>query len=159
MLNGRGSRGILMIGAVCLSLVGLLMLSSPKVGMAQGSAAEEGLKEEISKIDAEAGKEASKVEEAIKGQFGVQQEEIQSLLNEKVSYGGITAVLAASATSGKARQDILGLLKSGKNWGEIAAAVGADLGAVLAQVQEVSKKVAGEATAKPKRKMKYAPGT
>jgi hypothetical protein len=142
----------------CLTLGGSQILGGPSYCLAQGSA-EEGLKEEISKIDSEAGKDASKVEEALTGQFGLQKQDLQPLLEEKVSHGNIAALLATSAATGKARQDILGLLKSGKNWGEIAGATGADLGAVLAQVQEVGKKVGGEATAKPKRKMKFAPGT
>ncbi|MDH7499561.1 MAG: hypothetical protein QHH30_04165 [candidate division NC10 bacterium] len=154
-----GSGGFLLITAACLAWAGLLVLSGAEYCLAQGSAAEEELKGEIGKIDAEAGKDASKVEEAIQGQFGVQPEEIQSLLKEKVGYGDMAALLAASATSGKARQEILGLLKSGKNWAEIAGNIGSDLEVVLAQVQEVSKKVSGEATAKPKRKMKFAPGT
>jgi len=143
--------GLILVGAQAL------LVSQPC--FAQGTGSEEALDEEINRIDSEAGKDAAKVEEALKNQFGVQGGNIQPLLAEKVSYGNIAAVLAASATSGKPKQDVLGLVRSGKKWGEIATAIGADLGSILAQVQEVSKKVGADATARPKRRMKFAPGT
>jgi len=138
---------------------GSQMLSAPSPCLAQGSAADV-LNEEIGRIDAEASKDAGKAEEALMGQFGVQKEEIQSYLNDdKISYGNIAALLATSSVSGKPKQDVLGLVKSGKNWGEISGQLGVDPGAIVAQVQEVGKKLGGEAAAKPKRKMKLAPGT
>lgn len=137
---------------------GSQILSSPLPCLAQGSV-EDVLSEEIGRIDSEASKDAGKVEEALMGQFGVQKEEIQSYLNDKISYGNIAALLATSSASGKPKQDVLGLLKSGKKWEEISGQLGADPGAIVAQVQEVGKKLGGEAAAKPKRKMKFAPGT
>jgi len=148
-----------LVAIACMIFFGSQILSVPRPCLAQGSGSEEALDEEISRIDSEAGKDANKVEEALRGEFGIQKQDLQSFLEEKVSYGNIAAVLAASATSGKPKQDVLGLVKSGRKWGEIAGAIGADLGSILAQVQEVGKKVSGEAAAKPKRRMKYAPGT
>lgn len=142
----------------CLMLWGTQIPTVPQPSFAQGSA-EDSLNEEIAKIDSEASKDADKTEGALKEHFGATQEEIQPLLGEKVNYGTIAAILATSSVSGKSRQDILELVKSGKKWGEITSQVGADLGAVLAQVQEVGKKVVGETAIKPKRKMKFAPGT
>lgn len=154
----RLKRSLLFAVIVGLALVGSQLLTGPRYCLAQGSA-EENLNAEISKIDEGASKDAGKAEEALQEQFGVQKEEIQSLVNDKLSYGSIAALLAVSSTSGKAKQDVLDLVKSGKKWGEIASQVGADLGAVVAKVQEVGNKVSGEAAAKPKRKMKFAPGT
>ena len=154
----RGNRFWLIMVMVCLMLAGTQLLSAPQSSFAQSST-EDSLNEEIVKIDGEASKDAAKTEGALTEQFGATKEEIQPLLGEKVNYGTVAAILATSSVSGKSKQDVLGLVKSGKKWGEIASQVGADLGAVLAQVQEVGKKVMGETAAKPKRKMKFAPGT
>ena len=154
----RLKSSLLFIMVVGLVLVGSQLLDGPRYCMAQGPA-EENLNAEISRIDEGASKDAGKAEEALQEQFGVQKEEIQSFLNDKLSYGNIAALLAVSSASGKAKQDVLGSVKSGKKWGEIASQYGVDLGAVVAKVQEVGNKVSGEAAAKPKRKMKFAPGT
>lgn len=155
----RFHRQLFLMAMVCLIFGGTHILCPPQASFAQSSGAEEVLAEEITKIDSEAGKDVERVEEALTGQFGVQKQDIQSLLDEKVSHGNIAAMLAVSASSGKPRQDVLGMVKSGKKWAEIADATGTPLESILTQVQEVSKKVSGEATAKPKRKMKFAPGT
>jgi len=120
---------------------------------------EEGLREVVAKIDGAASSDVGRVEEALIQEFGVKREDLQPLLEEKLSYGNIAVLLATAASSGKERQEVLNLLKRGKSWTEIAAATGTDLGPILAKVQEVSKKMEGETTAKPKRKMKFAPGT
>ena len=154
----RCKSSLLFMMVVGLALVGSQFLAGPRYCMAQGSA-EENLNAEISKVDEAAGKDPGKAEEALQEQFGVQKEEIQSLLNDKLSYGNIAALLAVSSASGKANQDVLGSVKSGKKWGEIAGQYGVDLGVVIAKVQEVGNKASGEAAVKPKRKMKFAPGT
>lgn len=154
----RWNRSWLWLIIACLALIGPQLLSAPQPCMAQ-TAAEDTLNAEIGKIDDEASKDVNKADEALKEQFGTAKEEIQSFLNEKLSYGNIAALLATSANSGKPKQDVLGLVKSGKKWGEIAGQLGADLEVILTQVQEVGKKVSAEAAAKPKRKMKFAPGT
>jgi hypothetical protein len=153
----RLKRSLPLAGITGLVLFLSLFITGPRYAMAQGS--EESLNTEIGRIDEGASKDATKADEALKEQFGVSKEEIQPLLNEKLSYGNIAALLAVSSLSGKAKQDVLGLIQSGKKWGEITSQMGVDLGAVVAKAQEVGNKVSGEATAKPKRKMKFAPGT
>lgn len=155
----RLKSSLLLAVIVGLASVGFQFMTYPQYCMAQVSATEENLNAEISTINEAASKDASKAEGVLKEQFGVQQEAIQSLLNEKLSYGDIAALLAASSTSGKAKEDVLGMVKSGKKWGEIADQLGVPLNTVVAKVQEVGNKVSGEAAAKPKRKMKFAPGT
>lgn len=155
----RWKRMQVFVVTACVSLVMPQILSGPPCSMAQGSATEDDLSAEIGKIDYEATKDANKAEEALQEQFGVAKEEIQTLLGEKLSYGNIAALLAASSISGKTRQDVLVMVKSGKNWGEIANQLGGDLGVILAKTQEVGNKLGAEATARPKRKMKFAPGT
>jgi len=147
----------LLAAIVGLALVGSWFIAGPRYCMAQSP--EDALNVEISRIDEGASKDTSKAEEALSEQFGVPKEEVRSLVNEKVSYGNVATLLAVSSVSGKAKQDVLGLVKSGKNWGEITSQLGVDMGAVVAKVQEAGNKVSGEAVAKPKRKMKFAPGT
>jgi DNA-binding NarL/FixJ family response regulator len=140
------------------AIVGFQLSADPPSAMAQGSA-EENLYTQISKFDEEANKNTDKAQEALAEQFGVPKEEIQSLLNEKLTYGNVAALLAVSSASGKTQQEVLGLVKSGKKWGEIANQLGVNLGAVVAKVEEAGNKVGAEASAKPRRKPKFAPGT
>jgi hypothetical protein len=141
-----------------LAIMGFQLSVAPPYAMGQGSA-EENLYTQISKFDEEANKDANKAQEALAEQFSVPKEEIQSLLNEKLTYGNVATLLAVSAASGKTKQEVLELVKSGKKWGEIANQLGVDLGGLVAKIEEAGNKVGAEASAKPKRKPKFAPGT
>jgi len=153
-----GSKRFLLLGIVGLAIIGFQLSVAPPYAMGQGSA-EENLYTQISKFDEEANKDAKKAQETLAEQFNVSKEEIQSLLNEKLTYGNAATLLAVSAASGKTKQEVLELVKSGKKWGEIANQLGVDLGAVVAKVEEAGSKVGAEASVKSKRKPKFAPGT
>jgi hypothetical protein len=153
-----GLKRSLLLVMVGLAIMGFQLSVAPPYAMAQGSA-EENFYAQINKFDDEAKKDPSKAQEALAEQFNVPKEEIQSLLSEKLTYGNAAALLAVCSASGKAKQDVLELLKSGKKWGEIANQLGVDLGAVVAKVEAAGNKIGAEASAQPKRKPKFAPGT
>jgi hypothetical protein len=155
MFRLKNSSLLVIIG---LAIIGSQSIADLPYAVAQGSL-EESLNTQMSNVDSAADKDTSKAQEALAEKFSVPKEEIQSLLNEKLTYGNIAALLAVSSASGKAKQDILELVKSGKKWGEIANQLGVDLGVVVAEVQEVDSKLSGKATAKQKRKIKFPPGT
>lgn len=150
------SCSLLMVFA--LTIVGPQWIAGVQDALAQDSQ-EENLVVEMGKIDMAAGQDNSKAQEALAESFSLPKEEIQGLLDAKLSYGNIAALLALSSASGKERPEVLGLLQSGKNWGEIADQLGVDLGAVVAKVQDVDSKLSTKATAKKKRKMRFPPGT
>jgi hypothetical protein len=153
-----GLKRSLFLVIVGLAIMGSVWIEGPRYVMAQGSP-EESLNTQISQFDERANKDNSKAQEVLAEQFGVPKEEIQSLLNEKLTYGNVAALLAVCSASGKPKQDVLELLKSGKKWGEIANQLGVDLGAVVAKVEEAGNKIGAEVSAMPKRKKKFAPGT
>jgi len=153
-----GLKRSLFLVIVGLAIMGFQLSAGSWYAMAQGSV-EESLNTQISQFDERANKDTSKAQEALAEQFSVSKEEIQSLLNEKLTYGNVATLLAVCSASGKAKQDVLELLKSGKKWGEIANQLGVDLGAVVAKVEEAGNKIGAEASAKPRRKIKFAPGT
>ena len=153
-----GLKRSVLLAMVGLAILGFQLSIAPPYAMAQGSA-EENLYTQIGKFDEGANKDTNKAQEALVEQFGVSKEEIQSLAGEKLTYGNVAALLAVSSASGKTKQEVLELVKSGKKWGEIANQLGVDLGAVVAKVEEAGSKVGAEASVKSKRKPKFAPGT
>ncbi len=153
-----GLKRSLLLVMAGLAILGFQLSVAPPYAMAQGSA-EENFYAQINKFDEGANKDTNKAQEALAEQFNVSKEEIQSLLGEKLTYGNVAALLAVSSASGKPKQEVLELVKSGKKWGEIAKQLGVDLGAMSAKIEEAGSKVGAEASAKSKRKPKFAPGT
>ena len=91
-----------------------------------------------------------RVAQTIAKQFGVPEKLVSDLRGQKLSYGEITASLAASqqlmkrtkVTQQKALDKVRALRKSGQGWGAIARANDLKLGDMLSDVQKTDKQLA-----------------